>query len=118
MISLIISIYLSHTSLVCSLFIIDPISFIIYHILHFPPLLFAGKVNTVSLFFHIVVRLIINHHRSYIIFLIIQWMLLVDERFLPFLLLKEPMFLSIIFPFNILLIRLQVWCYCNHKFVR
>ena len=61
----------------------------ISHFRQFTPLLLYVKVTPVLLFFNVVVRLLPRNHRSYILSLILQGTLSVDERYITLMTLKE-----------------------------
>ena len=78
-----------HISLVCYIFIKTPIYFSSYNFPHFTPPVLDVKGETVSLFWNMVVRILPHQQRAYILSMFIQDMLLVDERYLPFVPIEE-----------------------------
>ena len=74
-----------HILFMCSVLSITIAHLLLSCFLNVPPPVFSGKGNYISLFRNMVVRLIPRHHRYYILYLVLQGTLLVDERYLNFL---------------------------------
>ena len=100
------------------LFFLDPtVSFILSHFRHVISLVLSSRGITVSLFQHMVLSILPCHHISYIISLLIQDILLLDQRYPPFIPLEELIFWLFYFYFNHIIIRFQVWYRFNHNFI-